>query len=243
MKRDRSSCVIKEGTNLCYFKLVEALKYQVSTGIAREVKDEGGLSGDNYSFIELRGGKYMMALSDGMGTGPAAAMESNSAITLLEKYLEAGFDKSTALRAINSAMSLRSPEDNFTTMDLCITDLYTGEAELIKIGAASTFIQRYDGTCETIFSTTLPIGIVNNLEYEVKNIKLAHGDLIVMITDGVQEAGGAGDGNWVVKALEEIDSRNVQQVAEQLLSKAKDRNGGEITDDMTVLVSKIWEVI
>lgn len=241
MKRDKSSCTIKEGTNLCYFKLVEAVKYQISTGVAREVKDAGGLSGDNYSFIELNDGKYMIVLSDGMGTGPTAAVESNSAITLLERYLEAGFDRSTALKAINSAMALKSPDDNFATIDLAIADLYSGDIELVKIGAASTFIKKSDGTIETINSTTLPIGILNNVDIESKTVKLSHGDLIIMVTDGVQEAGSREDNDWVVRALEEIDSRNPQQVAEELIINAKSRNKNNITDDMTVLVSRVWE--
>jgi len=242
MRRDKASCMIKEGTNLCYFKLVEAVKYQMSTGIAREIKDEGGLCGDNYSFIELDDGKYMMVLSDGMGTGPAAAAESNSAITLLEKYLEAGFDRAIALKAINSAMSLRSPEDNFATIDLAIADLYTGEVELIKIGAASTFVKRADGFIEVINSTTLPIGILNNVDLETKTIKLSNGDMIVMITDGVEEAGKGDDKQWLIHTLENIESKNPQQVAEELLAKARERNEGSIVDDMSVLVSKIWEL-
>jgi stage II sporulation protein E len=241
MKRDKASCMVKEGTNLCYFKLVEAVKFQISTGVARAVKDEGGLSGDNYSFIELNDGKYMMALSDGMGTGPSAAVESNSAITLLERYLEAGFDRSTALKAINSVMALKSPDETFATVDLAIADLYTGEAEFIKIGAASTYIKRVDGAIESISSTTLPIGILNSVDIESNIVQLHHGDMIIMITDGIQEAGTNSD--WITSALEEIDSRNPQIVAEELLEKAKERNEGWIRDDMTVLVSKAWEVI
>lgn len=243
MRRDRSSCMIKEGTNLCYFKLAEAVKYQISTGISRQVKDESGLSGDNYSFIELDGGRYMMALSDGMGTGPIASMESNSAITLLEKYLEAGFDSIAALKAINSTMSLKSAEDNFTTVDLAITDLYTGNVEFIKVGAASTFIKRTDGSVDTINSTTLPIGILNNVDMESKTTKLCHGDMIIMVTDGVEDAGSGIDDRWIAYALESIDSKNPQQIADDLLDKARERNGGSILDDMTVLVSKVWEVL
>lgn len=241
MKRDMASCMIKEGTNLCYFKLVEAVKFQVSTGVAKSAKEEGELSGDNYSFIELDDGKYMLALSDGMGTGPVAAAESNAAITLLEKYLEAGFDKAVALKAINSAMSLRSPEDNFATIDLAVADLYTGKVEMIKIGAASTFIKRADGSIETVNSTSLPIGILNNVDIDSTIVNLSHGDMIIMITDGVEDAGEGGS-KWVLKALEEIESRNPQQVAEELLAKAKGKCEGKLADDMSVLVSKMWQV-
>lgn len=243
MKRDGASCMFKDGADICCFKIVEAVKYQFSTGIARDIKDEGGLSGDNYSFMELERGRYMIALSDGMGTGPSAALESNSAISLLEKYLEAGFDRDIALKSINSAMGLKSADDNYATMDLCITDLYTGIAEFTKVGAASTFIKRFDGTSEIIYSTTLPIGILSDIAIEPKLIQLSHGDMVIMITDGVEEAGESGDEKWVVSALQKIDSRNPQQVAEELLQMAAERNNGIKRDDMTVLVSKIWEVM
>ncbi|KPU42761.1 stage II sporulation protein E [Oxobacter pfennigii] len=241
MRRDKTSCIINEGSNVCYFKLVEAVKYQISTGMAREIKDKGGISGDNYSFIELDDGKYMMALSDGMGTGPTAAVESNCAITLLEKYLEAGFDKSTALKAINTAISLKSLDEDYATVDLAIADLYTGQVEIIKIGAASTYIKRTDGSIERINSTSLPIGILSSVDMESQTTKLSHGDLIIMVTDGVEQS--LGDEYGPVSAIESIESRNPQQFAEELLNIAKNRSGNDIKDDMTVLVSKIWEVM
>lgn len=243
MERDKACCVIKENTNLCYFRLVEAVKYQMTTGVAREAKDKGGISGDNYSFVELNEGKYMIVLSDGMGTGPAAALESDSAVTLLEKYLEAGFDEMSAIKAINSAMVLKSPDDNYATIDLSIIDLYTGDAEFVKIGAVSTFIKRYDGTVEVISSNTLPVGILNNVDIESKTIKLNHGDLLIMTTDGVQQAGGRIGSEWMVHALEDIKTRNPQQVAKELLDRAKQGGNERIDDDMTVLVSRIWEVV
>ncbi len=243
MKRDSRPCAIKEGTLICCFKLIEDVKYQVSTGISRVVKDEGGISGDNYSFLELNDGKYMMLLSDGMGTGPAAAIESNAAVSLLEKYLEAGFDKSTALKAINSAMVLRSQDDEYATIDLAVADLYTGDIEFIKIGAVSTFIKRENGTIETINSTTLPIGILNDVDLEIKKERLSDGDFVIMMTDGVLDVGGKVDTEWVIGILEEIKSKNPQEIANMIIEKAKERNKGGIPDDMTVMVSKIWQAL
>lgn len=243
MERDKACCVFKEDTNLCYFRLVEAVKYQIITGIAKEAKDKGGISGDNYSFIELDGGKHIIVLSDGMGTGPAAALESDSAITLLEKYLEAGFDRKSAIKAVNSVMVLKSPEDNYATIDLAIVDLYTGDVEFVKIGAASTFIKRCDGTVEVISSTTLPIGILSNVDIESKTAKLNHGDLLIMTTDGVQQPGGKVSSKWILDAIANINTRNPQEFAKELLETAKHGNDKGIDDDMTVLVSRIWEVV
>lgn len=243
MERDRAYCRIKEDTNICCFKLIESVKFRITTGIAREVKDKGGISGDNYSFLELSSGQQMMVLSDGMGTGPAAAAESSTAVNLLEKYLEAGFDRKLAIKAINSVMVLNSPDDDYATIDLAIVDLYTGEAEFVKIGAASTFIKRMDGSIDAINSSTLPMGILNEVDMEYKSTKLNHGDLLIMLTDGIQDSGRTGEHEWITGALEEIKSRNPQQVADELLQRAKQRNDGKIEDDMTVMVSKIWEIL
>ena len=242
MKRDWSLCNIKNDNNVCCFKLVEEVNFQVSTGVARSIKDKTKVSGDSYSFMEIGGGKYMIVISDGMGTGLMAAKESGTAIDLLEKYMEAGFDKSTALRAINSAMAFKSPDDNFATIDICIVDLYSAEAEFTKIGAVSTFIKRSNNTIEEISATTLPIGILSSIDIESKKVQLEHGDMIIMVTDGVQEAGGK-SGGWIKRFLEQIESGNPKQVAEEFLQKAKEREKGEVYDDMTVLVSKIWRVL
>lgn len=242
MERDKAYCMVKEDTNMCYFRLVESVKYQVTTGISREVKDKSGISGDNYSFIDLSDGRHMVVLSDGMGTGPSAALESSTAVTLLEKYLDAGFDKLSAIKAINSVMVLNSQDDNYATIDLAIINLYTGEAEFVKIGAVSTFIKRADGIIEVINSATLPMGILNDVDIESRTAYLNHGDFLIMITDGIQESGDRREGEWIVDALREIKSRNPQQIADELMERAKLRNNGSIVDDMTVLVSKVWGV-
>ena len=46
---------------------MEKSKFKILTGMARTVKDT--ISGDNFSQIKLETGDFMMALSDGMGTG------------------------------------------------------------------------------------------------------------------------------------------------------------------------------
>ncbi|HBM79473.1 MAG TPA: stage II sporulation protein E, partial [Clostridiaceae bacterium] len=159
------------------------------------------------------------------------------------KYLEAGFDKSTALKAINSAMVLRSQDDEYATIDLAVADLYTGDIEFIKIGAVSTFIKRENGTIETINSTTLPIGILNDVDLEIKKERLSDGDFVIMMTDGVLDVGGKVDTEWVIGILEEIKSKNPQEIANMIIEKAKERNKGGIPDDMTVMVSKIWQAL
>ncbi len=64
MRIAQGPCRPQMGT--CEIILEEAPVYEVMTGIAR--KALGEVSGDSYSFGQLRDGRYLMALSDGMGS-------------------------------------------------------------------------------------------------------------------------------------------------------------------------------
>ena len=94
--------------------------------MARLVKEGASVSGDNFSFQELVDGEFVMSLSDGMGSGSRACKESEMVIELIEKFLEAGFSKETAIRMMNSAMVIRGEDDLFSTVDISALNLYDG---------------------------------------------------------------------------------------------------------------------
>lgn len=229
--------------SICSIKLAEAQRYQIATGIARMNKS-GTISGDNYSFIELKNGKFMLALCDGMGSGPKAALESGTTITLLEKFLYAGFDKNIALKAINSMMLLKSNDDIYSTIDLTVINQYTGEVEFVKVGAVSTFIKHEDEV-QVIRTGTLPAGILSNIDVELVKKKLKDGDFIVMVTDGVLDCNKdiVDKEKWLADIIMNINTRNPQKLAEHILQSCLEANGGAAPDDMTVMAAKIWETM
>lgn len=230
-------------SRICSIKLKEAQRYQVATGIAR-VNKSGTVSGDNYSFIELKDGKFMLALSDGMGTGPKAAIESNMTITLLEKFLYAGFDKDVALRTINSVLLMKSNEETYSTIDMTVLNQYTGEVEFVKVGAVSTFIKREDNV-NIIKNGSLPAGILSQIDMELVRRKLKDGDFVIMVTDGVLDSNKTvlDKEKWLADMIESINTRNPQKLADDILKNCLELNEGIAPDDMTVLVAKIWETM
>ncbi len=68
----------------CKVTLTKAEKYRVVTEVASMSRDGHIFSGDNYTFMEIHDGKYMMAISDGMGKGKKAYDESSVTIDILE---------------------------------------------------------------------------------------------------------------------------------------------------------------
>ncbi|MCL2673859.1 MAG: SpoIIE family protein phosphatase, partial [Defluviitaleaceae bacterium] len=115
---------------------------------------------------------------------------------------------------------------------------YTGEAEFCKIGAATTYLLR-GGSVSTIRSTSLPIGILSNVEPEMHTRKLKSGDVIVMVTDGVCDSDASV--GWLSDLLSSLTSRTPQDIADIIVNEAAKRAGDIIKDDMTALVAKVWE--
>jgi len=210
-------------------------------GIAAEKKNGSFISGDSYSFFALDDGNYHICLSDGMGSGSDANRESEMVVDLLQKFIEAGFRKEIAIKLMNSAMVLQGEENTYSTLDYAMIDLYTGNLELIKIGGAATFI-KHGEEVECIDEGTLPAGADVRMEVESTKKQLRSGDFLVMVTDGVIEYLNVRNPKETLMdiiAMAKTDNAGV--LAETILEQVKMRTGGYAMDDMTVLVTGIWE--
>ncbi len=220
------------------FVFMTDTKFKVLTGVARAMKEN--VSGDNFSLLKLESGEFMIAISDGMGTGKEAAQESETVMSLLEQMIEAGFRAETAIKLINSSLVLKADQQTFSTVDLNLINLFSGMCEFIKIGAAATFIKR-DNWVETITSTTLPIGMFGNVDYDTVTKKLYEGDIIIMVTDGVLDCIEEEDKEaYMEKLIMEIQSNNVQEIANRILETTLSKSNYVPRDDMTVITAGIW---
>lgn len=226
-----------EYTPICF---EEEPAYQVLTGYARMVKDGETESGDSFSFARPDRGHLLMSLSDGMGSGPAAAYESRTSIELLEQFMEAGFSTDAAAVMINGAMIGRSEEKIITTLDVCRFDLYRGYLAYLKAGAASTFIRRRDGV-EILTSENLPLGIFHESDFDKGAKKLYDENIVVMITDGVLDRlGGNRPEERLARILMQTENHNPKEIADRLLRYVTLSSDQPVRDDMTILATGIW---
>ena len=236
----------KEGAQLIgadYTTVVfrEGPSYYTMSGIARIGKGCSNISGDSFTMMDLPGGKRGVALSDGMGCGQAACRESTLVIELLEELLEAGFPEKTAIQMINTTLVCGREEIHYSTIDLTVFDLYTGECELIKAGASSTFIRRKD-QIEHLTSTSLPIGVMNSLEIDSVKRQLTDGTYVIMLTDGVLDALPVGEQDFLLETIiKGTEIRNPKELARHILQQVLNWTGKEPEDDMSVLVAALWK--
>ena len=223
------------------FILYEDTLFRSVQGIARVKKDEAKISGDNFSFLELERGELLLGLSDGMGSGSTACKESEMVLDLVERFLEAGFSVETAIRMMNSAMVMKGENDLYSTVDLCKINLYSGMANLYKIGAAATFIKR-ENEVVCITSENLPVGTGAQIEIESSEMQLRNGDFVVMVTDGVLEYLHVPKPEETMQeVIEGIKTNNPGILAKRIMERVMLFTGGKAKDDMTVLAACIWE--
>ncbi len=236
-------CRIDPESGECSVTIEETPKYHMTSYAAVKAKDGETSIGDSYSFSKTNDGTYVSIISDGMGSGPEAGVESGLAVELMEKFIESGFSEKTAINTVNSIMSMKFNEDEkFTTMDLNMIDLYTGDAEFIKIAGVVSFIKRA-GEVKVIKSNSLPFGILDSIDINSEKFKLKHGDIVVSISDGVLDIdkNNIGSYSWLEEYLEYAET-NPSSLCNDIIEKAIALSGGKVKDDMTVLVSKIYSI-
>lgn len=221
---------------------VENLKFHTLQGVAKIGKGCDKISGDNFSLLELPGGKQGAILSDGMGAGKTAFRESAMVVEVLEELLNAGFPKETALQMLNTAMVMGREEVRFSTIDMSLFDLYAGTCEIVKAGASTTFI-KYKDRVERIKSSSLPMGVVSKLEVDSTRRQLEDGDLVIMLTDGVMDALPVEEQDFLMQLIiEGMQLHNPKEIAHHILEQVLECSGEMPLDDMTVLVVGIWSL-
>lgn len=221
-------------TRLCF---CEETVFTAEIGSAR-VNGREDTSGDFGTVFRDGFGNVSVLLSDGMGSGARAAVESCMTVSLMTRILRAGLGAEAAVELINLLLLTKSAEECFSTVDLFTVNLFSGKAEIIKLGAAQTFIKT-GGTVKTIESRSTPVGIVGSVEISRYSARLSDGDEAVLITDGICES--------VFPRVRELMMSigvTAQDCAERIIASAENEKGDDLymQDDKTVYVVKIHKI-
>jgi len=230
----------ERGEGYCTVTFGSAKEFEVETGIAGAAKGGDLLSGDSFSTVELGNGKFVVALSDGMGNGERARAESSTALNILQQLLQSGMDEKLAIKSVNSVLLLRSPDEMYATVDMALIDLYSAKTTFMKIGSTPSFIKRGNEVLQ-ITAHNLPVGIIQDIEVDLVSVQLLPGDILIMMTDGIFDAPGytVNKELWMKRVLSEIEAEGPQEFADCLLERIVRQQHGEIVDDMTVIVARV----
>lgn len=224
-------------TSRVYLSLKKAPIYDAIFGLSTTKKEGSIVSGDAHSVIRLKGDKFLVALSDGMGSGEKAESVSSVCLSLIESFYKAGLKSKLILDTVNKLLAINT-EDSFTALDVTVIDLNDLSADFIKYGSPYGFIVS-NNQVKIIEGNTLPLGIIEDLSPAVCKTKLSDGDIILLLSDGISDAfKSSGE---IIDYLRTAPAFNPQTLTEDILSKALQKLNGEKRDDMTALAVRIFK--
>ena len=213
------------------FEMEQKPWISVNTGLVKIPSRGASLCGDNCeSFTEK--GVLSVVISDGMGTGGRAAVDSAMSSEFFKKLVRNGFGENVALKIVNSSMLVKSSYESISTIDYTKIDLFTGKTQIFKAGAAATVIRK-NGKCTTVEDASLPIGILGDIEFTSESFSLSPSDIIVMMSDGATSNGT----KWIEDEVENYTRNSAEDLARSIALKALEKSSGEKQDDVTVFAA------
>lgn len=214
--------------------LCERPLYDLEIGCAQHCADNGGLCGDCLNYFNNGTGSCVALISDGMGTGGRAAVDSNMAVSIMTKLLRAGLSYDCSLSVVNSSLMIKSEEESLATLDVTDFNRFTGKAELYKAGACATYVKK-NSKLSKKETPSLPVGILNEAKFSKEAITLTEDDMIVMISDGAL----IGDEGWLERLITTSSQVSCEQLSNLIVDEAEKRRKNDHDDDITALVMRV----
>lgn len=194
-------------------------------------------SGDTHSVIKIDERRFILALSDGMGSGEYARNISESTLSLLESFYRAKMPPDLILSTVNRLLSFNK-EESFACVDVAVVDLDNGRTDVVKIGSPAAFILS-GNTVKILETSSLPLGILDALHPDVSTYELAENDVLLFVSDGIADAFGSASDLYDV--LRTIPTQNPQQLTDSLTESALRAYGGVAKDDMTAVAVRLFK--
>lgn len=214
---------------LCFYEKPE---YTVEVYSASVCAEGSEVSGDSTAVFTDGGGICYIALSDGMGTGKSAAVDSHTVIALFRRLVCGGMDCVTAVKMVNSVMVGKSRDESFATFDALRFDPDSHTLTVMKSGAAATLILR-GGEVQKVSAPTFPVGINEAAEVYTAEYEVGEGDMVVAFSDGISE----NEFPFIRELL--IGSGDIKEIVRETALKSASFCKSAHTDDVTVIGVKI----
>ena len=218
----------------CRIVLCERPCYDVEIATSQHISGSGQLCGDHLRYFNDGMGRMITVLSDGMGTGGRAAVDGGMAVSIMSKLIKAGLGFDCSLKVVNSALLVKSGDESLATLDVVSVDLYSGDTDFMKAGAALSFIRK-DGDMYRVETPSLPVGILPEIEFTYTEDTLSEGDIIVMVSDGATATGE----EWIEHIISSWEDKSMQQLADLITDEATARRNDGHDDDITVIAMQI----
>jgi len=227
--------------------LPEALPRPEGWEIAAAFHPARQVGGDFYDAFDLEDGRVAIAVGDVCDKGVGAALFMALFRSLIRSHAELHGSGTPAVPAARSIVALTNDyiarthgrSNMFATIFFAILDPRTGDLAWVNGSHEPPILRRAGGAVERLMPTGPAVGAMPGMEFEARTARLAPGDLLLAITDGVTEARSAAgklygeDG--VLGILEAAPARTAALLERIVAAVRAHEAGTEPVDDLTML--------
>jgi len=211
--------------------------------IAAQCIEARSVGGDYYDFLDLGPGHVGFVLADVSGKGVHAAL----LMANLQAYLRsqsgiAPVDPARLLQQTNRMLWKATASEHFATLFFAIYNDASREMVYVNCGHNAPILLRADGSVQRLPATATIIGIFEQWECEVEQIRLAPGDLLVIFSDGVSEADRNEEEEYgearLIHELQACRELPVNEIVQAIFASVQKFSAGAQSDDLTLLIAK-----
>jgi sigma-B regulation protein RsbU (phosphoserine phosphatase) len=201
------------------------------------------VGGDYYDFLDFGSGRLGLVLADIAGKGISGALlMANLQANLRSQYATALEDLPRLLRSVNHLFYKNTENNNYATTFFAVYDDENRRLRYVNCGHNPPIVLRDNGDVERLAATATVLGLFEEWDCAVAECELASGDVLVIYTDGISEAGPNEEEEFGDERLIEATRKHQQQSAgeilDNILSAVQQFNQGEQADDMTLIVAR-----
>ncbi|MAX39101.1 SpoIIE family protein phosphatase [Gimesia sp.] len=200
------------------------------------------VGGDYYDIFELPDDKIGLSFGDVAGKGVPGAMIMARMSSCVQNTLRFVHEVGPAVDAINDHMCDSAVEGRFVTYVLVVLDTNNHRLSLVNAGHMSPMILKPDGSIDEFpeESIGVPIGVMEGFPFEVVERELGPGEIVVLFTDGVDEAMNPEGELYTLdrmrKFIKDNRDKNAAELGQALLADVRRHaNGRPQNDDITIM--------
>ncbi len=209
----------------------------------RSATKEARVGGDFYDVFEVKNERIAVLIGDVSGHGVEAARVATLVKDVVHAFAHHFTHPHVVLAKTNDLLvEERSP--GFVTLFLGILDPNTGSLAYSSAGHPPALLRTSAGELEFLEACSAPVGVFPDHSWKENEVQLVEGDLLLLYTDGAIEARRNGDffgEEGLAKALKGWSDPSLEQLPQALLDTILSFSGGELTDDVAMLVLGLKE--
>lgn len=201
------------------------------------------ISGDVYDFFEYDESHALIAFGDVSGKGAAAALYGALVSGLMRILAPRRRSPAMLMQSLNETLLERKVDAQYATLLVGLWNAETLTLTMCNAGSQPPLIVRKGAILKTE-AEGVPIGLLEDREYEEVSVKTQPGDLLLFFSDGVEDQLNAKGDDYgrsrLNKLLKKLEGQEPATIVDAIFADLdRFRDDTPITDDQSVIAIRV----